>query len=264
MYSDGFPVLHDFNRIICTCFNGAQAGGLACLSTEGLAAVHTTIDHYKENARILVDSFTSLGLRVYGRVNAPYIWVHFPGSKSWDVFSEILEKTHVTTVPGNGFGPGGEEFIRVTAFGRRDNILEASRRIKSLVSQTMPSPRFPLIQSNRHDSSGELHCFHIHGCIFLLFHGIFLSSSLPDSLHPKMAFCDEKGDNFYSIDEGVAELVPGVLFIDEVDMLDMECFSYLNCALESFLSPIVIFAANREICNVRYKATLVQFFEFTS
>ncbi|CDO97476.1 unnamed protein product [Coffea canephora] len=138
LYSDGFPVLHDFNRIICTCFNGAsnvaQAGGLACLSTEGLAAVHSAVDHYKENARILVDSFTSLGLRVYGGVNAPYVWVHFPGSKSWDVFSEILEKTHVTTVPGSGFGPGGEEFIRVTAFGRRDNILEASRRMKSLLS----------------------------------------------------------------------------------------------------------------------------------
>lgn len=138
LYSDGFPVLHDFNRIICTCFNGAsnvaQAGGLACLSPEGLTAVYSAVDHYKENARILVDSFTSLGLRVYGGVNAPYVWVHFPGSKSWDVFSEILEKTHVTTVPGSGFGPGGEEFIRVTAFGRRDNILEASRRMKSLLS----------------------------------------------------------------------------------------------------------------------------------
>ncbi|XP_047318762.1 ruvB-like protein 1 [Impatiens glandulifera] len=53
------------------------------------------------------------------------------------------------------------------------------------------------------------------------------------------------------IDEGVAELVPGVLFIDEVHMMDIECFSYLNCALESSLSPIVIFATNRGICNVR-------------
>jgi RuvB-like protein 1 (pontin 52) len=53
------------------------------------------------------------------------------------------------------------------------------------------------------------------------------------------------------IDEGVAELVPGVLFIDEVHMLDMECFSYLNRALESSLSPIVIFATNRGVCNVR-------------
>ncbi|RYQ87386.1 hypothetical protein Ahy_B09g094899 [Arachis hypogaea] len=63
------------------------------------------------------------------------------------------------------------------------------------------------------------------------------------------------------IDEGVAELVPGVLFIDEVHMLDMECFSYLNRALESSLSPIVIFATNRGICNVRYE-TNVAFEDF--
>ncbi|KAL3515561.1 hypothetical protein ACH5RR_022463 [Cinchona calisaya] len=138
LYSNGFPVLHDFNRIICTCFNGAsnvaQAGGLACLSPEGFKALHSVVDYYKENAKILVDSFTSLGLRIYGGLNAPYVWVHFPGSKSWDVFSEILEKTHIITVPGSGFGPGGEEFIRVTAFGHRDNILEASSRVTRLLS----------------------------------------------------------------------------------------------------------------------------------
>ncbi|KAL3538617.1 hypothetical protein ACH5RR_001983 [Cinchona calisaya] len=138
LYSNGFPVLHDFNRIICTCFNGAsnvvQAGGLACLSPEGLKAVLSVVDYYKENAKILAESFTSLGLSVYGGVNAPYVWVHFPGSKSWDIFSEILGKTHIITVPGSGFGPGGEEFIRVTAFGHRDNILEASKRMRSLLS----------------------------------------------------------------------------------------------------------------------------------
>ncbi|CAI9103986.1 OLC1v1002588C1 [Oldenlandia corymbosa var. corymbosa] len=137
LYSDGFPVQHDFNRIICTCFNGAskvaQAGGLACLSPEGLKAINSVVDYYKENASILIDSFTSLGLDVYGGRNAPYVWVHFPGSKSWDVFNEILEKTHIITVPGSGFGPGGEGFLRVTAFGQRDDILEASRRIKSLL-----------------------------------------------------------------------------------------------------------------------------------
>ncbi|CDP12341.1 unnamed protein product [Coffea canephora] len=63
--------------------------------------------------------------------------------------------------------------------------------------------------------------------------------------------CQSQVVNHY-IDDGVAELVQGVLFIDEVDMLDMECFSYLNRALESFLSPMVIFPANRGICNVRY------------
>ncbi|KVI01873.1 hypothetical protein Ccrd_019845 [Cynara cardunculus var. scolymus] len=121
-YSDGFPVAKDFNRIVCTGFNGAsniaQAGGLACLSPEGL--------------EIIVDTFTSLGFKVYGGKHAPYVWVHFPGQSSWDVFSEILEKTHVVTTPGSGFGPAGEGFVRVSAFGHRDNVLEACRRFKEL------------------------------------------------------------------------------------------------------------------------------------
>lgn len=81
-----------------------------------------------------MNTFTSLGLRVYGGTNAPYVWVHFPGSDSWDMFNEILEKTHIITVPGSGFGPGGREFIRVTAFGHRENILEASERLRSYLS----------------------------------------------------------------------------------------------------------------------------------
>lgn len=90
------------------------------------------VKYYKENAKILVEAFASLGLKVYGGKNAPYIWVHFPGLSSWDVFNEILEKTDVVTVPGRGFGPGGEGYIRVSAFGHRENILEASMRLKKL------------------------------------------------------------------------------------------------------------------------------------
>lgn len=100
-------------------------------------AVLSVVDYYKENAKILVETFTSMGLRVYGGINAPYVWVHFPGSKSWDIFGEILEKTHVITVPGSGFGPAGEEFIRVTAFGHRHDILEASKRMKNLLPKRM-------------------------------------------------------------------------------------------------------------------------------
>ncbi|KAI3702298.1 hypothetical protein L6452_28031 [Arctium lappa] len=135
-YSDGFPVAKDFNRIVCTGFNGAsniaQAGGLACLSPEGLEAMHEVVGFYKENTQIIVDTFTSLGFKVYGGKHAPYVWVHFPGQSSWDVFSEILEKTHVVTTPGSGFGPAGEGFVRVSAFGHRDNVLEACRRFKEL------------------------------------------------------------------------------------------------------------------------------------
>ena len=90
------------------------------------------IGFYKENTNIIVDTFKSLGFNVYGGTNAPYVWVHFPGRSSWDVFGEILEKTHVVTTPGSGFGPGGEGFVRVSAFGHRENILEACRRFKQL------------------------------------------------------------------------------------------------------------------------------------
>ncbi|KAJ6337492.1 hypothetical protein OIU76_007215 [Salix suchowensis] len=109
-YANGFPVIEDFNRI----------------------AVRNVVGYYKENAKILVEAFASLGLKVYGGENAPYVWVHFPGKCSWNVFDQILEKTHVVTVPGRGFGPGGEEYIRVSAFGHRENIIEASLRMKKL------------------------------------------------------------------------------------------------------------------------------------
>ncbi|XVE67391.1 hypothetical protein DITRI_Ditri08aG0156600 [Diplodiscus trichospermus] len=136
LFADGFPVAKDFNRIVCTCFNGAsniaQAGALACLSPEGLEAMQEVIGFYNENTKIIVETFNSLGFKVYGGKNAPYVWVHFPGRNSWDVFTEILEKTHIVTTPGSGFGPGGEGFIRVSAFGHRENVLEACRRFKQL------------------------------------------------------------------------------------------------------------------------------------
>ncbi|KAK4559623.1 hypothetical protein RGQ29_008723 [Quercus rubra] len=136
LYSNGFPVMKDYNRIVCTCFNGAssvaQAGGLACLSKEGYRALTTVVDYYMGNAEILFDAFSSLGLKAYGGKNAPYVWVHFPGMSSWDVFNEILEKTHIVTIPGRGFGPGGEGYVRVSGFGHRERILEASMRLKNL------------------------------------------------------------------------------------------------------------------------------------
>ncbi|KAI4337741.1 hypothetical protein L6164_016119 [Bauhinia variegata] len=137
LYSNGYPVIKDFNRIVCTCFNGAsniaQAGGLACLTAEGYKALRTAVGHYMENAKILVDTFASLGRKVYGGKNAPYIWVHFPGLSSWEVFSQILKKTDIVTIPGIGFGPGGEEYIRVSSFGHRESILEASRRLRKFL-----------------------------------------------------------------------------------------------------------------------------------
>nr|GEV42266.1 pyridoxal phosphate (PLP)-dependent transferases superfamily protein [Tanacetum cinerariifolium] len=118
-YSNGFSVATDYNRIVCTSFNGAsniaQAGGLACLSPEGLEAMHEMAGSYKEKTKIILNIFKALGFKVYGGKDCPYVWVHFPGQSSWDVFNDILEKTHVVTLPGNGFGPGGEGFIRSDA-----------------------------------------------------------------------------------------------------------------------------------------------------
>ncbi|KAF4354554.1 hypothetical protein F8388_022276 [Cannabis sativa] len=135
-YSNGFPVIKDFDRIMCTCFNGAasvsQAGGLACLSQEGYKAMMDVVKYYKENAKIIAETMRSLGMKVYGGNNAPYIWVHFPGQTSWDVFTEILNKTHIMTIPGTGFGPAGQGYIRLSAFGHRQTVLEASQRLRNL------------------------------------------------------------------------------------------------------------------------------------
>ena len=97
-----------------------------------MQAMRKVVGFYKENTSIIMETFASLGFSVYGGKNAPYVWVHFPGRSSWDVFSEILEKTHVVTTPGSGFGPAGDGFIRVSAFGHRGNVLEACKRFKQL------------------------------------------------------------------------------------------------------------------------------------
>jgi aspartate/methionine/tyrosine aminotransferase len=83
--------------------------------------MHGVVGFYKENTEIIAETFTSLGFNVYGAKNAPYVWVHFPGRSSWDVFAEILEKADVVTTPGSGFGPGGEGFVRVSAFEHREH-----------------------------------------------------------------------------------------------------------------------------------------------
>lgn len=133
-YADGSSVSADWNRVMTTCFNGAsniaQAGGLACLQPEGLKEMHAMISFYKENASILQRTFTDMGFSVYGGSDAPYVWVGFPGRKSWEVFEEILTKCDIVTTPGSGFGPAGEGFVRASAFGSRAAVLEAVERFK--------------------------------------------------------------------------------------------------------------------------------------
>ncbi len=118
-----------------TFFNGAsniaQYGGLAVLSKEGLAQSREIIAYYMENARIIREGLRSVGLTVFGGDNAPYLWVKTPGGmKSWDFFDQLLQQCQVIATPGSGFGAAGEQFIRVSAFGHRENIQAAVESIK--------------------------------------------------------------------------------------------------------------------------------------
>ncbi|KAJ1460856.1 aspartate aminotransferase [Pelagophyceae sp. CCMP2097] len=132
-YADGSKVRDDFNRVMTTCFNGAsnivQAGGMACLTDEGLKEIDTLIEYYLGNAQILRELADDLGLRCFGGVDAPYIFLDLEGRPSWDVFTNILEECQVVTIPGAGFGPGGEGFLRLSAFAPRAACVEARERI---------------------------------------------------------------------------------------------------------------------------------------
>ena len=136
IYDDGFPVIRDWNRIMTTVFNGAsnvvQHGGLAALSDEGIREMRETVAFYMANAKLIEQCLEDLGIPHYGGTNAPYIWAHFPGQQSWDVFETILEKAFVVTTPGSGFGPAGEGFVRFSAFGHREDVVEAVARLKAL------------------------------------------------------------------------------------------------------------------------------------
>lgn len=125
-----------WNRRQCTKFNGTsyitQRGAEAIYSPEGREQVKATIGYYMENARLLREGLTEAGFDVYGGKNAPYIWLKTPdGLTSWQFFDRLLYDAHVVGTPGVGFGPSGEGFLRLTAFGRREDCIEAMRRIKT-------------------------------------------------------------------------------------------------------------------------------------
>lgn len=125
-----------WNRRQTTFFNGAsniaQAGGLAALSPEGRAQNAAVIDLYMRNAATIRQGLEALGLVVYGGTNAPYVWVRCPaGLDSWAFFDKLLHEAHVITTPGSGFGPQGEGFLRLSAFGHPENIEAAVRSIQN-------------------------------------------------------------------------------------------------------------------------------------
>jgi LL-diaminopimelate aminotransferase len=117
-----------------TKFNGVsyitQRGAAAIYTPEGQQQTRATIAFYMENARIIRERLTSLGFRVFGGVNAPYVWLKTPrGLTSWAFFDALLERANVVGTPGSGFGASGEGYFRISAFNSRENVQEALERI---------------------------------------------------------------------------------------------------------------------------------------
>ena len=117
-----------------TKYNGApyiiQKAGAAVYTPEGREQTNRQVAYYMENARLISTALKDAGYTVYGGINAPYIWMRTPnGMGSWDFFDELLNKANVIGTPGCGFGPSGEGYFRLTAFGNRENTQEALGRI---------------------------------------------------------------------------------------------------------------------------------------
>ena len=117
-----------------TKYNGApyivQKAGEAVYSAAGKEQIRNQIGYYKENAKIIFEGLRKAGYQVAGGENAPYIWLHTPdGLTSWEFFDRLLDEANVVGTPGSGFGPHGEHYFRLSAFGSRGNVLEAVERI---------------------------------------------------------------------------------------------------------------------------------------
>lgn len=141
VFADGTPVIKDWSRVMTTLFNGAsniaQHGALAALDPEGLAEMRNIIDYYLENVKTIRrtlegDNFKKAGVQIYSTGNSPYLWVRFPGYKSWEIFDRILDECRVVTTPGSGFGAAGESFVRFSSFGHHEAVTEACRRLAGL------------------------------------------------------------------------------------------------------------------------------------
>ena len=135
-----YPLNPMWLRRQSTKFNGtsyiSQRAAEAIYTPEGKRQVKETIAYYMENARIMREGLTRCGLKVYGGENAPYLWVKTPNeTSSWKVFEQMLYGAQVVCTPGSGFGPSGEGFVRLTAFGERSNCIEAIRRISEWLRQ---------------------------------------------------------------------------------------------------------------------------------
>ncbi len=125
-----------WNRRTCTKFNGVsyivQRAAEATYSEQGKKEIEQNINYYLENAKIIKQGLESAGFTCYGGINSPYIWLKVPKNMtSWEFFDKLLEEVNVVGTPGSGFGTNGEGYFRLTAFGTKENTLEAIERIKN-------------------------------------------------------------------------------------------------------------------------------------
>jgi LL-diaminopimelate aminotransferase len=128
-----------WNRRHSTKFNGVsypvQVAVAGAYTEAGKKQVRDLIDYYMNNARLIHGAMNAFGYDVYGGLDAPYIWLKTPdGMGSWDFFDKLLNEAHVVGTPGAGFGPSGEGYFRISAFGDRNNVEEAIERIEKLSS----------------------------------------------------------------------------------------------------------------------------------
>ena len=127
-----------WNRRHSTKFNGVsypvQRGAEAIYSPEGKRQVRETIEFYLTNARLVREALTKLGIKAYGGVNAPYVWLKTPGGlSSWDFFDKLLREAQLVGTPGSGFGTCGEGYFRLSAFNSRANVEEAGHRFAKIM-----------------------------------------------------------------------------------------------------------------------------------
>lgn len=133
----GVSVAKLWARRQATKFNGVsyitQRGAEAVFSEKGYAEIMETVGFYLENAKIMIDAFTEMGIWFTGGKNSPYIWMKCPnGMTSWEYFDYLINEAEIVGTPGSGFGSNGEGYFRLTAFGDRDNTIEAMERLKKL------------------------------------------------------------------------------------------------------------------------------------
>ncbi|EQA47199.1 LL-diaminopimelate aminotransferase [Leptospira broomii serovar Hurstbridge str. 5399] len=126
-----------WSRRHTTKFNGVsyvtQKAAEAIYSTQGKKEIRENIAYYMENAKAIREGLQNVGYDVFGGINAPYIWLKTPDHlSSWDFFDRLLDKAQVVGTPGSGFGPAGEGYFRLSAFGKKEDVVEAIRRISAL------------------------------------------------------------------------------------------------------------------------------------